>query len=453
MSCFQLRLEGMSGLMRSRRILLASVAPSLLAIALGPLGAVIDSSPAAAQTASSTPTNGGSADGYGLFVNVALLAGNVPVNVPAVSRATNNCPPQAPAKPADLVQAGPVPAGGDVVQNASAVSGTASTDCSIPTATATGSASNVQLLATANLKPMITADVLKGVSNSSCTAPPDAKGSAFVNLSIGGQAIPATPAPNTIVPLGLLTVIVNEQHPAADGRGLVVNALHVLGNNAAASLLTGDIIIGHAFSAVTCANGAGTTAKADQPIVLTKTATPSKVDPGATVTYTVTVANKSATTDCLVNRFTDHLAPVFTYQSTAGDLGTTATATTRPGGGQDVVINAGTKPVTIKKGSSVSQTYTVMANADAAPGTYSNDVEILCSDLGNFVGRGAPVTINAPAAAAPAPTGNTTAPAAQAQLPRTGGPGPLAPLAGGAILTGAVIAGSRRRTLRTRQLS
>ena len=411
----------------------------------------MDSAPAAAQTTTSAPTNGGSADGYGLFTNVTLLAGNVPVNVPAVSRATSTCPPQTPAKPSDLVQAGPVPAGGDVVQNASAVSGAAKTDCSIPTATATGSASNVQLFATANLKPMITADVLKGVSNSSCTADPNANGSAFVNLSIGGQAIPATPPPNTIVPLGLLTVIVNEQHPAADGRGLVVNALHVLGNSAAASLLTGDIIIGHAASAVTCANGAGSTAKPDQPIVLTKTANPAKVDPGATVTYTVTVANKSAKSDCLVNSFTDHLAPVFTYQSTAGDLGTMATATNRPGGGQDVVINAGTKPVTIKKGMSMSQTYTVTANADAAPGTYSNDVEILCSDLGNFVGRGAPLTINAPAAAALAPTGNTAAPAAQ--LPRTGGPGPLVPLAGGAILAGAVVAGSRRRTLRTRQLS
>ncbi|GAC1601327.1 MAG: hypothetical protein NVS3B21_28880 [Acidimicrobiales bacterium] len=413
---------------------------------MGPLGAVIDSTPAAAQTVA----NSGFGDGYGLSINATLLAGNVPVAVPAVSRSTSDCPPVTAPKPANLVQAGPIPAGGDLVQNASAVSGTATTDCVAGTASATGSASNVQLFATANLKPMITADVLKGVANSSCSAPPDGKGSAFVNLSIGGTPVPASPAPNTVIPLGVLTVVVNEQHPADDGRGFVVNALHVFGNSSAAGLFTGDVIIGHAFSSVSCANGAGTTgADATNPIVMVKTATPTSVDPGGTVTYSVAIKNNSKTKDCLVNSFTDHLSPAFSYGSTSGDLGTKATASPRPGGGQDIVINAGTMPVTIpKNGGSKTQTFTVTANNDAAPGTYFNNIELLCSDLGNFVARGAPVTINAPA---PAPTGNTAAPAAQ--LPRTGGPGPLVPLAGGAILAGAVVAGSRRRTLRTRQLS
>ncbi|GAC1532388.1 MAG: hypothetical protein NVS3B12_10030 [Acidimicrobiales bacterium] len=430
--------------MRSR-LLLAAVAPSLVALTVGPLTVALGATPAGAQAVG----NSGFADSYGLSVNATLLAGNVPVTAPPLSRSTSDCPPVAPAKPANLVPAGPIPAGGELVQNASAVSGTSSTDCGAGTATATGSASNVQLFATANLKPMITADVLKGVANSSCSAPPDGKGSAFVHLSIGGNPVPASPPPNTVIPLGVLTVIVNEQHPADDGRGFVVNALHVFGNSAAAGLFTGDLIIGHAFSSVSCANGAATTgAPATNPIVMVKTATPTSVDPGGSVTYSVAIKNNSKTNDCLVNSFVDHLSPAFNYQSTAGDLGSMATPSPRPGGGQDIAINTGTKPVTIpKNGGSKTQTFTVMANSDAAPGTYYNNIEILCSDLGNFVARGAPVTINA----TPAPTGNTAAPAAQ--LPRTGGPGPLVPLAGGAILAGAVVAGSRRRILRTRQLS
>ena len=54
--------------------------------------------------------------------------------------------------------------------------------------------------------------------------------------------------PNQVIPLpGIGVVILNEQHPTADGRGIVVNGLHLIGTG---PLLRGDLIISHAVSGV-----------------------------------------------------------------------------------------------------------------------------------------------------------------------------------------------------------
>jgi uncharacterized repeat protein (TIGR01451 family) len=402
--------------------------------------------PAAAQTATAP---GASADAYGVSVGVRLLAGNVPVNLPPTPRATQDFPPGGAPATASITQVGPQPADGSVVQSIGVLTQQASAT-GAPLATATSQAANVALLATAGV-PTISATLLKAVSTTSCTAAPSAAGSQFVNLKVGPVAVPADPPPNTMIPLGLLTVIVNEQHPAADGRGLVVNALHVVSAGAASSLLQGDIIVGHALSTVSCPNGAGSTG-ASSPIVLSKTASPTTVHPGDKVTYSATITNK-ATTACLVNTFTDHLPQAFSFDSTSGALGTTATTVDRPGGGTDVIITP-SPAVTIAAGKSVSQQFVVTTRANAAPGTYANDLELLCSDLGDFVkGLDAPVQVLAtpapPSSAAPAAP--SAGPPAAAQLPMTGGPGPLLPAAGVGLLAAALAAGAARRRVRARR--
>jgi uncharacterized repeat protein (TIGR01451 family) len=375
-------------------------------------------SPASAAT----PAAGGYADARGIIVDLTVLTavpvpgalGNTPLDPNTFSVASQSCPPDA-TKPAEGAFPGNVDASPAVTANT--LNTIAGANCSGPSAVASAETEGVTALVNAGA-PTITADVIRAQANSDCTKAPNATGSLFTNLTIAGQAIPANPDPNTRIDIpGVATVIVNEQHPTADGRGIVVNGLHVIG---ASPLLRGDLIISHAVSGVVCTNGAGSDFSgvpgAKPEITFTKDANPSTATAGQTVTYTATAFNKS-TDDCDVVSFIDHLDPVFDYTSTSGGFGTAATPTTRADKGVDVVIHP--SGVTLGAGKSITQTFVVKLKDGVDPGTYYNNLEIYCAVNGNFAsGPLAPVTVPAPAppviAPAPAP-----APAPQ-QLPRTG---------------------------------
>jgi uncharacterized repeat protein (TIGR01451 family) len=294
--------------------------------------------------------------------------------------------------------------------------------------------------------PTITADVIRAQANSDCTKAPNAAGSLFQNLTIAGQAIPdalALNQPNRRIDIpGLATVIVNEQHPSADGRGIVVNGLHVIG---ASPLLRGDLIISHAVSGVVCPNGKGsefTDPLKTPDIKFGKDANPSTAHAGDTVTYTSTVRNTS-TADCDVLSYWDHLDPAFDIVSTDGAFGKvfTTPAPKRADGGTDVIL----KPTTlvIGAGKSVTQTFVVKLKADVKPGTYYNNLELFCAVNGDFAsGPLAPVTVPAPVVAPPPPPPAAPAPE---QLPRTGG-APLFAAAGLLLVVG--VAGVRRAVVR-----
>ena len=175
--------------------------------------------------------------------------------------------------------------------------------------------------------------------------------------------------------------------------------------------------------------------------MLHKTASVASVHPGDAFTYTATITNTSKT-GCLVNSFTDHLPQAFTFGSTSGGLGAKATTTTRPGGGQDVTIVPSTA-VTIAPGASLTQTFGVTTRTDAAPGVYANDLDLYCSDLGEFVkGLDAPVEVLGP----PASTAVQAPEAAPPVLPHTGGLPPQYPaVAALSIVAALTLARLRRR--------
>ncbi|HVF20795.1 MAG TPA: hypothetical protein VNA14_11200 [Mycobacteriales bacterium] len=335
---------------------------------------------------------------------------------------------------AQLLGAGPIPAGGELVQNIGLLTSTAeATD--EPKATASARAAQVALLSQAGV-PLLSAEAVRAVSTTTCTEDPSAAGTEFVNLTAFGMTGPIpTPAPNTELlpqmfnPLGI-KVILNEQHPTADGRGLVVNAIHIYQFDPALvpSLFVGDIVVAHAMSTVNCPNGAGSTG-GDNAVMIVKNVDTSTAMRGDTLTYTATVQNKSAAT-CPVNRFIDHLPGPFEFVSTSGDFGTVATTVARPGGGTDVILEPA--DLVIAAGGSATQTFVVKVKDDAAPGVYFNNVELFCGNLGNWVkGLDAPVEV---VAAQTTPTTTTTEPPAELGLASTGGWG------GGAV-AGAVAAG------------
>ena len=449
--------------MRVRTILTLCATPLLAVGVVAPLAVAV--APAGAQTAGANPS---SADAYGVLVDVRLLQGNVPVKVGPLVESSSANPPGGPNSNS-LVSTGPIPPpDGSLVQSLGVITTSTNAD-GTPQSTATAETAKAALLPQAGI-PTITADVIKAQSNTNCTAAPNSTGTQFVNLKVGPVVVPANPPANTTIALGAVTVIVNEQHPTADGRGLVVNGVHIIAPGTLGgtpfptqALIQGDIIISHAVSTVVCPgtfdqNGnpiagapGGSTATPDTtPIEILKTPSPSAVAPGGTVTYTAKITNRGKS-QCLVNEVIDHLPVGFTPTSTSGALGTKESSSARPDKGTDVIVVPPADVIIPPNGGSVTQTFVVTASQ--TPGTYANNVELLCSDLGDFEATGAPVTVNAPAAATPA-TGNGNSGAGAppaAQLPRTGGPSPLIPIGGAAILGGGILAAARRRTLRTRR--
>jgi uncharacterized repeat protein (TIGR01451 family) len=282
----------------------------------------------------------------------------------------------------------------------------------------------------------LSADLVRAQANSSCSVAPNSTGTTFVNLTVGGQPIEGTPPPNTVIDLQVARVILNEQHPASDGRGIVVNAIHVISTTTGDPLLRGDIVVAHAMSTVACPGGPGSTG-GDNPVQLTKSVTPTTASPGDTVTYTAKITNK-ATEDCLVTKVIDHLPPGFGYVSTSGDLGTSLDVSppqARPGGGLDLVLGNG---YVLGSNKTLTQTFVAKIGTDVAPGVYYNNVEIFCANLGNYVkGVDAPVTVEphkdfpttAPSTASAGPIVPVEQPE---ELPRTGGTFPVAPA--GALL-------------------
>ena len=394
----------------------------------------VPAAPAAAQTAPA----GGFADAKGIVVDLTVLTavpvpgalGNTPLDPNTFATASQSCPPQVPEPATDeLLNVDASPAA-----SANTVNTIAGARCDAPAAVASAQTEGLALLFNAEV-PTITADVIRAQANSDCETAPNGEGSLFAGLTIAGQAIPADVPPNTRIDIpGVATVIVNEQHPSASGRGIVVNGLHIIG---ASPLLRGDLIVSHAVSGVTCPNGKGSEVAAglEAPdITFAKDATPSTARGGETVTYDATVTNTSDA-PCDVLAFYDHLNPVFELVSTSGGFGDAAVdpVPVRSDGGQDVVLRP--TDVVIEPGASVQQTIVVKLKADVAPGTYWNNLELFCAVNGDFAsGPLAPVTVPAEAVVAPAPP-------APVELPRTGS---ASLLALGALLLVAAGLGVRR---------
>ena len=389
-------------------------------------------------------------EAYGLSIDTTILQGNVPVKVGPLAPAASTCPPVGGTKTAQLL------GGGDAqVAKAAVLNTSANADCGGKKALSTAQVTNVDALGLA--APIaIHADAITSSAGIGCATAP-AGSTVVTNLTVGGTVVPlpTTIPPNTDLlpqvfgPLGL-RVILNEQHPASSGRGLVVNGLHIIASNTGVlpvggAILRGDVVLSHAVAGVVCPGGpGGTNGTLPKPdISFAKSASPTTAKPGELVTYTATVSNTSAAA-CEVLRFIEHVAPPFDLVSSAGPLGTKldTPAPVRTDGGVDAVLRP--TAVTIAAGKSLTQTFVVRVKAGAAPGTYYDNLEIYCGPNGNFVsGPLAPVVIPGAAVNPPVVTPPQVIVDGPPVLPRTGGT-PLLALGALGLLGTAVVL--RRRT-------
>lgn len=406
----------------------------------------------AAPAHAATAPAGAYADAYGLLADVTALTGAIPVQEGPDGHASSSCPPAGGTKTKSALDVGTAD-----VARADVLTGTATTDCAAPSSKATARVTGVDALGAA-AQIAVHAEAVVATSTTSCTKAP-AGSTSIASLSIGGQTIiagtdteipPNTPVLDEVLNQLGLRVILNEQHPAADGRGLVVNGIHIIASGEGAALpiggnvLRGDIVISHAVSGVVCPNGPGSDngglPKPD--IKFSKSASPSVAEAGDTVTYTATFTNQSAKA-CDVLKAIDHIAPAFDLVSTAGPLGTALEkpAPTRTDGGVDAVLRP--TGVTLGAGKSITQTFTVKVKSGATPGTYYDTLELYCGVNGDFVsGPLAPVTVpgaGVPAVTPPAPV--VGEPTATPRLAATGG---VPALAATALLVLAAAFGLRR---------
>ena len=381
-----------------------------------------------AQAATTPVAPGGFAEAYGLSIDTTILQNNVPVKVAPRAPIASSCLPTTAAKTNSELNAGDAQ-----VAKAAVLNTGAGTDCVAKKALASAQTTNVDALGVA--APIaIHADAITSTASVSCAAAPTGS-TVITNLTVGGTKVPLPTdvAPNTEIlaqvfnPLGL-RVLVNEQHPAQSGRGIVVNGLHIIAANTGVvpvggGVIRGDVVISHATTGVVCPGGpGGSNGSLPAPdITFAKKATPTTAKPGATVTYTATVTNTSSTA-CEVLRFIEHVAPAFDLVSSSGPLGTAldSPAPTRADGGVDAVL----RPAAVKipaKGS-VVQTFVVKVKAGATPGTYYDSLEVFCGPNGDFVsGPLAPVTVPAATVDRPGVTPPVTVVDTPPTLPRTGG--------------------------------
>ncbi|HEU0132527.1 MAG TPA: hypothetical protein VFQ85_16195 [Mycobacteriales bacterium] len=402
----------------------------------------------AVPAAAATPPPGAVAEGIAVDVHTLFS----PQEDITQARATQEGPSTAPAVAA---VAGPVSAGplGAVTALTSLAHTTAA-----PSAEATAGVSDLELNDLAGA-PVVSAKLIGVTARAGCTEAPSATLAAVDLLVAGTPVDAATVPPNTELapqvfnPLGLKAVL-NEQHPAADGRGIVVNALHVFQVGALplpdAFALFGDATVAHARGGVACPNGAGSTG-AGNDVAFHDDVAPAVAKPGATVTYDARLAlGEHASGSCLVSRFLVHLPAGFDYVSTSGPFGTDASTTTRPGGGTDVEIRSPLPPALVDD--TVTQQVVATVGPDTAPGTYYEDVEVWCAVHGNWVkGLNTAVTVPPPVTpppTTPPPTPRVTPPATppatappappdrDATMPKTGAPGALGGVAC-ALLAGA----------------
>ena len=80
--------------------------------------------------------------------------------------------------------------------------------------------------------------------------------SGIARVVIQGQELPLPIEPNTIITIpGLLKVVLNEQLTISNSRtsGLEVNVAHIYFTDATSGEVTGDLVVGHSFSGVSCA--------------------------------------------------------------------------------------------------------------------------------------------------------------------------------------------------------
>ncbi|HWB72504.1 MAG TPA: choice-of-anchor P family protein, partial [Egibacteraceae bacterium] len=287
-------------------------------------------------------------------------------------------PPQSDDVTEFVAQVGPVPGPeGSLVDYVRAVTVTAGGDLALETATATAETAAASLL-----EGFITADALKAVATTNCEAPADspeeaaaraAAGSQVVNLTIGETTIPVLPEPNTvrIVIPGVADIRVFEVLPDVDGNGWTTRMLHVFTLDPVTGLVNAEVIVAEAHSAVVCAAGdLGPPPGAEEnPILITKGATPTQAVPGEDVTYDITVTNRSEES-CTVFEIIDRLPPGFRFVESGGDL-----AGIEPAVSGNVLRFRIPEGVTLSPGGTFNATITVFLPFDLPEGTYYDDAE------------------------------------------------------------------------------
>lgn len=388
-----------------RRIGLCFAIALILAVAL----------PGAWAATDDTLVHGSVARAFGVRVHVVSPLGDPSVEVdptplasaadPSVSRKTERV-------------LGPLraPEDGSVVSDARALIADASRGLSpAPAARAEALVSHVALFEESGV-PLIEAETVRAVSDTACagsSSRSSAAGSTLAGLRVAGQVFDATPEPNTEIPLVYdagtpadasddlgVRLILNEQTPAAQGAGLIVTMIHaILYTPADPANIFADVRIAESFSTVWCGGGGPRPVRI---IDFDKVATRTDSDPrgalddgiatahrGETVTWTVTITNRSDT-GCGLATILDSLPPHFGFVRTGGEFIDVVPEID----GRDVIWTPAGRQLQLDAGATITQTITARVASDAPYGTYTNLFTIFessCSEAtGGLLG---PVTV------------------------------------------------------------
>ena len=241
--------------MRSTAMRAALSAPLLLAMLLALLPQ--------AQAQSPDPVDAGLADAFGLEAAIALAGGEL-LRIPATPEVLVQLPDgSGDAQASDSVlETGPIgedPSLGSV--GVLTVSGAVTLGAD-GMATARSEVADVDLLVPdAITGPVVTADVIRSQSTTTCT-PQDLEqasaGTQFVGLSIAGQAVPVDVPANTVIEVpGVARVTLKQVVPDTDAVGYTVRGLVVQTIDPLSGLLGAEVVVAEAHSSVACGGDGG----------------------------------------------------------------------------------------------------------------------------------------------------------------------------------------------------
>lgn len=239
--------------------------------------------------------------------------------------------------------------------------------------------------------PIVTADVIRSVSTTTCveqTLEEASAGSQFVGLSIGGQAIPADVPANTVIEVpSLARVTVKQVVPDTDAVGFTVRGLVVQTIDPLSGLLGAEVVVAEAHSAVVCGGDGGPPIPEVPDLDVDKTVSgdTSTVEPGDQVTYDIAITNVTDTA-CTLTRIVDLLPEGFEFISLGGDF---ADATTEVVDGRLIAELS----LVLEPGVAAVGQVTLEVGPDVAPGTYFNDARATSTCGIGRTGPTAPVTI------------------------------------------------------------
>ena len=232
--------------------------------------------------------------------------------------------------------------------------------------------------------PLVTYDAVRVEARADCGSGAHGVRVSFTNLVVAGTRLPAAPDPNTTIPLGAWTLVVNEQRVSSTGAGVRVAALHLTTSDTVSRGARSDVVVAQVAVSAACVRSPRATA----PWTISHAR---ERAPAGHLRWYLTIANPT-NRPCDVARLVLHGPAGAELVATSGDLGSHVSPPSPHGAGTDRELK---RETVLAPGATVRQLVTYRVTKPRlyqhASAAADHAVTVYCAGSGfAFGGYGAP---------------------------------------------------------------